>query len=186
MRVNLSDAPPTFIQYALKIPALHTKILASALQEMPDISAEVLTKALSERVPPQDAVPIRSSLLQIWQERNIKIQSFVSTVIYALETDLCYWPIIQWRETNGSEGMMIFLLEGADNDKVSWIMHRGQPQGSAEWSRSKVAWRVRDTESLKSLCYAAMHFENVLSWTPEEIVNLYCHVQPQLEASGQQ
>ena len=178
------SAPPAFLKYATKFPDLHSKILPSTLQTISEtLSKELLTNALSERTPSEAVSSLCTTLLQLWQDLGLTIQSFVSTVIYALENDLCYWPLVQWREENGTQGMMIFLLEGKQNDKVSWMMHRGQSQGMTGWIRSKVTWRVRHMESMKSLCYAAMHFDNVLSWTPEETLNLYCHVKPQREIS---
>ena len=189
MNLNGFRAPEPFARYARKFQDLHAKILPSPLQAMPIVSAEVLTRALSERIPSQVVSKLAIVLINLWQSG---ITGFLSTVIYALENDLCFWPIVQWRESNGVQGMAIFLFEGQNNDKVSWMLHRALPSGEQGgqhgngWQGSKVTWRVRDIEDIKSICYAAMHFENVLSWTPEETLNLYCHVQPRREISEQE
>ena len=181
--------PPAFVRYVLKFGALHSKVLPSPLQDIQRVSLEVLTRILSERTPIEVVPKLANVLFRLWQTRGITITGFLSTVIYALENDLCFWPIVQWRESNGVEGMAIFLFEGTHNDKISWMIHRATPQPTEQgntWQNAKITWRVRDMEAMKSLCYAAMHFDNVLSWTPEQTLNLYCHVKPQRDVSQQE
>jgi hypothetical protein len=100
-----------------------------------------------------------------------------ATAVYMLNNDDNMWPVVEWIEIDGTARLAIFHfddLTGPENG--SWLMHSGLSDDGDGWRQSQVDWNIADIEHLQILFRAVQHVSEVLEWSVEDAMKLYCRI----------
>lgn len=153
---------------------IHVHLSKYSLSSLPPDRPSSRFDALSDRTGPDIARTIDRTLQALLQSRAARITALRASVIYPFAKDDKSWPMIEWREDNGSRVLAIFALDDEDDPKsCSYIMHT--TNSAAQSSRlTDVTFNVSDFTIMKTLFRAAQHVWGLLQMPKEDAVMLYC------------
>ena len=117
-------------------------------------------------------------LKAIW--KGARITRFRSSVVYALISHDIYCPVIEWIENDDTE-VVAFFNVGSQNE-YSWLAHYQKVTcegGQRRFSKTYVKFCAEEMGYLKVLFEAAEHLSGVLAWDTNDILRLYCRLEPQ-------
>ena len=114
----------------------------------------------------------------------MQITALRVTVVYAISRDENPWSILEWCEDDSTEAMSIYQLTEGSGD-CGYLMHRGvvsrgsKPTTTGRWEHSSILWRVGDIAQLKALFGGVCHLTELLAWSLDDLLKLYCGSQLQ-------
>jgi len=114
----------------------------------------------------------------IW--KGARITRFRSSAVYALISHDIYCPVIEWIENDDTEVVAFFNI-GSENE-YSWLAHYQKVTcegGQRRFSKTYVKFCAEEMGYLKVLFEAAEHLSGVLAWDTNDILRLYCRLEPQ-------
>jgi hypothetical protein len=122
---------------------------------------------------------VTEAFLSQLKSRNAHITGLRTTVFYLLRDD---WPIrvIEWTEKD-MEGIALFEVDeksGVCSSLTHYGSGRLDSQSAQRWEKCAVTWSALDLPHLKTLFGAAQSLLEVLEWSVEDILNLYCKSNP--------
>lgn len=111
--------------------------------------------------------------------RNTQIIALRASTIYWFTDDDASWTVIEWVEEGDIRSLAIFHFEDVDElEQGSWLMHSGiQAVSTTEnknWKNSRIDWNVADVSHLKILFGVVQHIADILQWSVEDAMKLYC------------
>ena len=133
--------------------------------------------AISAWTSPQHARTIADSLVKYFNDSGARATALRISVLFSFRNDDRMWPVVEWKEENGSELLALFHFDNPHRHGVcSWLVHYGMGRLGNEggWRQTSLAWGVSDMSHLKTLFGAAQHFIGILKWDSALGEKLYC------------
>jgi len=160
------------------VVTLHLKVARRQIKgRLPMYTLESFQIIVSGACETEDIAIVVTQLIWVY------VSSIGATLIAVRATAVCMlgdeesiWPVVEWIEHDGTARLAIFQFDD-ETKQVSWIMHSGMPtDDSNSWQQSRVDWNVASTEDLKILFRVTRHVLEVLEWSVEDAIKLYCQV----------
>lgn len=128
---------------------------------------------------PKMAEAVTRSFTDHFKSRDATITGLRATVFYIL-TGNSPIPVLEWTERD-AEGMALFKFDES-RGVCSFVIHYGTGYSEAKcprrWKRSAIIWNVVDTGHLKDLLGASQGMLEIMEWSVDDILNLYCKSRP--------
>jgi hypothetical protein len=141
----------------------------------PDKSS--VMECISSRTGPEVAHNIDQELRKHIHLKFAQLVGLRASMVFPFADDEQSWLVLEWRESDGTEGVAIFDIDDG-SDRYSYLIHygcgRGDPVEGKHWKSSSIAWNVSDIPVLKTLFEASHHALGLLEMPKSDAVQLYC------------
>jgi hypothetical protein len=121
---------------------------------------------------------INDELQRHFNSRNAQVTEFRASAVYPFNDNEQFWPILEWREGDDSDGLAIFDmgedLEG-ECPRCSYIIHYGLggEENGSRWKQTSLVWNVTSIDVLRTLFQAAHHALGILQMPKADALTLY-------------
>ena len=156
------------------VKQLHAR-LSMCLIQPSTVDHDSIYSAIAHWTTDEAAAVVSRCLEAHFKTTGSQVNAFRASVVFWFGTDEIFWPVIEWTEECGFEGLALFYLDQSAPDVCSYMMHRAQKGESDKniWSRESISWLIFDIYHLKSLFHAAKHLLGILNWDPRDVVKFY-------------
>lgn len=166
---------------------LHRRMSNWYLQPSSVLDSNEISARFNNVLPMNIATLVSNTFLQDLRSRNVRISGLRATIVYPIATDENPWTIvewIEWIEDNKTELMSIYQI-AEDSGICGYLMHLGvvspisKSMDISRWEHCCIVWKVADITQLKALFGGVRHIMELLSWSLNDILKLYCESQVQ-------
>ena len=106
-----------------------------------------------------------------------QLTEFRASVVYPFTDNERFWPILEWREGDDSDGMAIFDVSDDPEGECScsYIIHYGvgSENNGSHWKRTSLVWNVTSVDVLKTLFQVSQHALGILQMPKADALTLY-------------
>ena len=165
---------PLFGAVRKDLTSLHHILLARDLPEIGADHSHVFDE-ISRRVSLPFALQITEQFQKLLSS-DAQLTGFRASVVYPFQSDEQSWPILEWKEEDGINGMGVFEINKTLGD-CSYILHfvgsgPNNIRESCECQPS-VVWNVTEMSALKNLFQAARHALGVLKMPKSDAWDIF-------------
>ena len=184
---KVGQMPQFDVQSLLRVISVIEQLHSRSRQyELNSLLTSPVLQVISEYVGPLTAIAIYEVIQRNLAERNVNIASVRIRNVYPFSNHEPSWPMLEWTDNRGDEGLAIFAVEGCYGQRCSYIMHHGKHSSEEDsWSGSTFSWAVTDFRIMKLLLLVAQHALGLLNLPKEMARRLYCHVIDDVPCAGE-
>lgn len=157
--------------------SLHDLLLQRPLTDKGADRSE-LVQSISARTGPSIALQIVEEFERL-RSNDRPLLGFRASIVYPFESDEESWPILEWKESDGTNGLAIFEADEDSLESYSYLVHYERSDTRNFEGRNgnmpTMAWKVTDMSVLKTLFQAMEHALGILKMPKSDALALYCH-----------
>jgi hypothetical protein len=182
-RISPGESSPEKLRpLANTLSALHQVVSKTEIPEIGLGDEKAMTAAVAKFTSAEIATKIMGILKAHWSTNDAKILRFRASIVHAVADLDYYCPVVEWVETGDVKVVALFNIE---NPRCySWLAYyvksaaEGGEKGQSYQGRKWVHWETESMGRLRTLFEAAANLAGILQWLTEDIVRIYCRIEP--------